>query len=224
MEHKCAPVFHCRTKSHSGVLRVTGDTLVAVTACRWEAAVGHKGQLMTFFLRDLWTYMDGRKPPDRALEQKVLVQDESELLCWAQEWRLFTSLTTPAQNRFPSSHLSLMSSALCPLKGWKPALCGDAGLQGEAWPDRPREALRLRLLSRPRFLSPPPRLTRRRSRRPAGGGWLSSSPSSCRRVIWRGKIDSVRSGVMGIEQMYFKYSTESHSFSLSSSYKKFDLS
>lgn len=72
----------------------------------------------------------------------------------------------------------------CPLKGWKPALCGDAGLQGEAWPDRPREALRLRLLSRPRFLSPPPMLARRRSRRPVGGGWLSSSPSSCRRVIW----------------------------------------
>lgn len=132
--------------------------------------------------------MDGRKPPDRALEQKVLVQDKSELLCWAQEWRLFRSLPTPAQNRSPSSHLSLMSSALCPLKGWKPALCGDAGLQGEAWPDRPRDALRLRLLSRPRFLSPPPRLTRRRSRRPAGGGWLSSSPSSCRRVIWRGKL------------------------------------
>lgn len=39
-----------------------------------------------------------------------------------------------------------------------------------------------------------------------------------------GKVDSVRSGVMGIEQMYFKYSTESHSFSLSSSYKKFDPS
>lgn len=77
-----------------------------------------------------------------------------------------------------------MSSALCPLKGWKPALCGDAGLHGEAWPERPREALRLRLLSRPCFLSPPPRLTRRRSRRPVGGGWLSSSPSSCRRVIW----------------------------------------
>lgn len=84
----------------------------------------------------------------------------------------------------PSSHLSLTSSAFCPLKGLKPALCGDAGLQGEAWPDRPREALRLRLLSRPRFLSPPSRLTRRRSRRPVGGGWLSSSPSSCRRVIW----------------------------------------
>lgn len=81
-----------------------------------------------------------------------------------------------------SSHLSLASSAL-PLKGLKPAL-GDAGLEGEAWPDRPREALRLRLLSRPRFLLLPSRLTRRRSLRPVGGGWLSSSPSSCCSVIW----------------------------------------
>lgn len=91
------------------------------------------------------------------------------------KWHIFL---TPS----PSSYLSLASSAL-PLKGFKPAL-GDAGLHGEAWPDRPREALRLRLLSKPRFLLLPSRLTRLRSLRPVGGGWLSSSPSSCCSVIW----------------------------------------
>lgn len=107
------------------------------------------------------------------------------------------SVFTPVENTHPqplglkrhvfltpptSSYLSLASSAL-PLKGLKPAL-GDAGLHGEAWPDRPREALRLRLLSKPCFLLLPSRLTRRRSLRPVGGGWLSSSPSSCCSVIW----------------------------------------
>lgn len=84
----------------------------------------------------------------------------------------------------PPPHLSLASSPLWLPKGLKPGLRGDAGLQGEEWPERPREALRLRLLSRPCRLLPPSRLTRRRSRRPVGGGWPSSSPSSWRRVDW----------------------------------------
>lgn len=128
---------------------------------------------------------------------------ESELHSWAHlshvhlkndEKLAPLSFSTPAENiphfpsalPVPSSHLSLTSSALCPLKGLRTVLCG------EAWPDRPREALQLRLLSRPRFLSPPSRLTRRRSRQPVGGGWLSSSPSSCRTVIWGKSWLSVR--------------------------------
>src|SRR4029434_9134368 len=37
------------------------------------------------------------------------------------------------------SHLSLMSSDFCPLKGWNPVRCGEAGLSGEAGPERPNE-------------------------------------------------------------------------------------
>lgn len=80
------------------------------------------------------------------------------------------------------SHLSVMSSTLGPLNVGKPWLLGDAG--AEAWPLAfCKECLLLRLLSRPLLSGGPPTLARRRSLRPEGGGWLSSSPSSCRRVI-----------------------------------------
>lgn len=88
------------------------------------------------------------------------------------------------------AHLSLMSSIRWPPKGRKPpgwAPLGDAG--AEAWPlPLCSECLRLRLLSRPPRLSPAvPTLARRRSLRALGGSWVSSSPSSWRRVIWVGR-------------------------------------
>lgn len=145
--------------------------------------------------------LHGWKETWKCSEAESIGTRQSELHSWAQLARIMgltpLSVFTPVENTplqplslkwhifltpSPSSYLSLASSAL-PLKGLKPAL-GDAGLHGEAWPDRPREALRLRLLSKPRFLLLPSRLTRRRSLRPVGGGWLSSSPSSCCSVIW----------------------------------------
>lgn len=145
--------------------------------------------------------MGGRRP-DRALQQTALGQDNQNFTSLRAQFPkrmrvLHLSVFTPVENTHPATsalkshlfptpspcaHLSLASSAL-PLKGLKPAL-GDAGLHGEVWPDRPREALRLRLLSKPRFLLPPSRLTRLRSLRPAGGGRPSSSPSSCCSVDW----------------------------------------
>lgn len=84
VENKSAPVFHFRIKTNKqtkSVLSVTGDRLEAVTARRWRAATtkknnGRRPQRSAddLFLRDFWTYMDGRKP-DSALEQKVLVKD-----------------------------------------------------------------------------------------------------------------------------------------------------
>lgn len=81
-----------------------------------------------------------------------------------------------------------MSSTRRPPKGrkllaWEWGLQGDAG--AEAWPLLfCSECLRLRLLSRPRLSFAAPTLARLRSLRTLGGNWVSSSPSSCRRVSW----------------------------------------
>lgn len=131
--------------------------------------------------------MDWREP-DSALQQRVQEQHgqrfTAELSRHTPQPGFTPRSLRSSPSPCPSPHLSLASSPLCPPKGLKPGLRGDAGLQGEEWPERPREALRLRLLSRPCRLLPPSRLTRRRSRRPVGRGWPSSSPSSWRRVDW----------------------------------------
>ena len=93
-----------------------------------------------------------------------------------------------------------MSSMRELLKGTKPPLPWACALQGDAGADAwplwfCSECLRLRLLSRPRLSFVPPTLARRRSFRPLGGSWASSSPSSWRRVIW---TEGRKSNLLGV--------------------------